>query len=401
MPTSADVVVVGGGYAGMAAARELADRGQQVVVVEKEAIGWLASTRNGGMVIPELKAGPRALEREYGPVGRRMYAEVNEAFDHVEALVGRRRNRLRLRADRPALPRPLAPPRSGAAGDGARARHRARRAGRGTSPATSCPTRSARPSSTAVSSSNAPVGSSRRRSTEVWCVERSMPAPRCTTTPRRWPSSIDRAGRVAGSSRRRGSIDARVVIVFTNAYADGLLPCLQRSVLPVGSFIIATEVLDPQVAEAVSPRRRMLVDTKNFLFYWRLTPDGRMAFGGRRSFARTSLTQAREFLGEQLVRVHPATRRREGRVRVGRQRGDHLRPLAPRRLDRWRVVRHRVQRIGRCDEHLDGSASGPGGVRRRRPTGVQRAASSAHPRVAAAEPLPAARRPWYRHQDTR
>ena len=94
-------------------------------------------------------------------------------------------------------------------------------------------------------------------------------------------------------------------MVFTNAYADGLVPALQRSVLPVGSFIIATEVLDPQVAEVVSPRRRMLVDTKNFLFYWRLTPDGRMAFGGRRSFARTSLTQAREFLGDQLVRVHP------------------------------------------------------------------------------------------------
>ena len=89
----------------------------------------------------------------------------------------------------------------------------------------------------------------------------------------------------------RGLIDARVVLVFTNAYADGLLPELQRSVLPVGSFIIATEVLEPELAAAVSPRRRMFVDTKNFLFYWRLTPDGRIAFGGRRSFARTSLTR--------------------------------------------------------------------------------------------------------------
>ena len=58
LPTSADAVVIGGGYAGMAAAYELAVRGQQVVVLEKDAIGWGASTRNGGMVIPELKAGP-------------------------------------------------------------------------------------------------------------------------------------------------------------------------------------------------------------------------------------------------------------------------------------------------------------------------------------------------------
>jgi glycine/D-amino acid oxidase-like deaminating enzyme len=58
-----------------------------VVVLDAHPVGWGASTRNGGMVIPELKAGPAALERVYGPLGRRMYAEVNEAFDHVESLV--------------------------------------------------------------------------------------------------------------------------------------------------------------------------------------------------------------------------------------------------------------------------------------------------------------------------
>jgi glycine/D-amino acid oxidase-like deaminating enzyme len=84
-PAEADVVV-GAGYAGLSAARELGVAGRSVLVVDAHPVGWGASTRNGGMVIPELKAGPAAMARAYGPLGGRMYAEVNEAFDHVEAL---------------------------------------------------------------------------------------------------------------------------------------------------------------------------------------------------------------------------------------------------------------------------------------------------------------------------
>ena len=106
----------------------------------------------------------------------------------------------------------------------------------------------------------------------------------------------------------RGSIRAHLVFVATNATADALLPRLQRRVLPIGSFIIATEPLDPELARSVSPRNRMLVDTKNLLFYWRLTPDGRLAFGGRRSLRTTTVAEAAEFLLDSMVRVHPQLR---------------------------------------------------------------------------------------------
>ena len=86
-PQSADCVVVGAGYAGLSCARDLARSGRSVVVLDAHPAGWGASSRNGGMVIPELKAGPAALERSYGPLGRRMYDEVNQAFDHVEGLI--------------------------------------------------------------------------------------------------------------------------------------------------------------------------------------------------------------------------------------------------------------------------------------------------------------------------
>ena len=95
------------------------------------------------------------------------------------------------------------------------------------------------------------------------------------------------------------------MIVATNAYADGLLPELRRRVLPIGSFIVTTEPLEAEVLDAVSPRRRMFVDTKSFLFYWRTTPDGRVLFGGRRSLGPASLDEAREFLTASLRRLHP------------------------------------------------------------------------------------------------
>ena len=56
LPARADVVVVGGGYTGMAAADELARRGRSVVVLEAERLGWGASSRNGGMVHPGAEA---------------------------------------------------------------------------------------------------------------------------------------------------------------------------------------------------------------------------------------------------------------------------------------------------------------------------------------------------------
>ena len=103
----------------------------------------------------------------------------------------------------------------------------------------------------------------------------------------------------------RGPVEAAEVFVATNAYADDLLPSLRRRVLPVGSFIVATEVLDAALRDELIPRRRMVFDTRHLLSYWRLSPDGRMVFGGRTSLAPTTVARARDVLSRELVRVHP------------------------------------------------------------------------------------------------
>src|SRR6185503_8142515 len=71
LPDTADVVVVGGGYAGLCAARELARRGVAVTLLEAQTLGFGASTRNGGIVHPGYKWGPRQLRKRYGEaIGR-------------------------------------------------------------------------------------------------------------------------------------------------------------------------------------------------------------------------------------------------------------------------------------------------------------------------------------------
>lgn len=318
LPAEADVVVVGAGYAGLSAARELAQRGRSVVVLDAEPIGWGASTRNGGMVIPELKAGPAALTAAHGPLGGRLYSEVNEAFDHLEGLVAgpdgtagkdgvdgadgadgiecdyRRTGQLFLAHAPRLVPslRAMAREHAEELGEPVRFVERDRLADE---------IGSAAYHGGVVFDRTGAVHPAKLHGGLVHAASAAGAALHGSTR----ATAITRQGSGSRVTTPTGSIEARHVVVMTNAYADGLLPDLRRRVVPVGSFIIATEVLDPDLARAVSPRNRMLVDTKNFLFYWRLTPDGRMLFGGRRSLAASTVPQARDFLYDSMVAVHP------------------------------------------------------------------------------------------------
>ncbi|HET7726026.1 MAG TPA: FAD-dependent oxidoreductase, partial [Candidatus Limnocylindrales bacterium] len=82
-----DVLVVGGGYTGLSAARRAAELGATTLVAEAETLGWGASTRNGGMCHPGFKWRLRTLIRRYGDaLGSRFYQDSVEAFEHVAAL---------------------------------------------------------------------------------------------------------------------------------------------------------------------------------------------------------------------------------------------------------------------------------------------------------------------------
>jgi glycine/D-amino acid oxidase-like deaminating enzyme len=88
VPERADVVVIGGGYTGINAARVLARAGAKVTLLEAETLGFGGSTRNGGIVHPGYKWGPQELIDRYGEdTGRALFHETLDAYDVVKRLI--------------------------------------------------------------------------------------------------------------------------------------------------------------------------------------------------------------------------------------------------------------------------------------------------------------------------
>jgi glycine/D-amino acid oxidase-like deaminating enzyme len=79
----------------------------------------------------------------------------------------------------------------------------------------------------------------------------------------------------------RGTIRADQVLVATSGYTGRPFRWLQARIAPVGSFIIVTEPLGREVCDQLMPTRRMASDSKSLLYYFRITPDHRLLFGGR------------------------------------------------------------------------------------------------------------------------
>jgi glycine/D-amino acid oxidase-like deaminating enzyme len=86
----------------------------------------------------------------------------------------------------------------------------------------------------------------------------------------------------------RGKFTAGDVVIATNGYTGDVTPQFKRRVVPVGSYIIATEELPHDIAKGLSPNNRTIADTRRVLTYYRMSPDGkRLIFGGRARFGHT------------------------------------------------------------------------------------------------------------------
>lgn len=313
LPEVVDVAVIGAGFTGLSAARTLAKRGARVAVLESQTIGWGASSRNGGMVLTGLKLGIRKLIARYGREHtRRMYAASLASIDCVEQIIDEEK----IECDFS---------RCGHLEVACKQRHFANYA----------------------------------RQAEIIEVEfdhklRVVPKSElgdeigssiyfgglvdeasAGCNPARYVSGLARSAVKRGAeifeharveniqreSRQgeqgwklnttRGLLWAHEVFVATSGYTSSTTPLLQKKLIPIGSFIITTEVLPTGLASELSPRNRMIYDSKNFLHYFRLTPDGRMLFGGRAAFFpenEQTVRRSGEILKQGMIRVYPQLR---------------------------------------------------------------------------------------------
>jgi glycine/D-amino acid oxidase-like deaminating enzyme len=103
-----------------------------------------------------------------------------------------------------------------------------------------------------------------------------------------------------------GSIAARNVVVATNGYTGVLMPWLRRRVIPIGSYIIATEPLPRETMDRLMPRDRIVSDTRKIVYYYRASPDRtRILFGGRVSHDETDPRVSGPRLHADMVALFP------------------------------------------------------------------------------------------------
>jgi len=310
LPEEVDVAVIGAGFTGLSAARTLAQRGATVAVLEAETVGWGASSRNGGMVLTGLKLGVNQLISRYGrECTQRMYAASLASMDCVEQLV-REEN---IDCDFSRCGHLEVACKQKHFDDYARQaeviarefNHQLRVVPR--------------------SELQSEIGSTIYYGGMVDEVSAGL-------NPARYVAGLASAAAKAGAAifegtrvekierqgaqgwhliTSRGDLRARDVFVGTSGYTGAATPALRKKIIPIGSYIITTEVLPEALARELSPRNRMIYDSKNYLYYYRLTPDHRMLFGGRAAFfpeTADSVRKSAEILRRGMIDVYPKLR---------------------------------------------------------------------------------------------
>jgi len=313
LPERVDVLVIGAGFTGLSAARTLAKRGAKVAVLDSETVGWGASSRNGGMVLTGMKLGVNKLISMYGRERtQRMYAASLASIDCVEEVVQEegidcdfaRRGHLEVACKQKHFD-DYARQTEVIAREFGHQLHVVQKHELGSEIGSGIyyggmvdevsaglnPARYVAGLGCAVMKAGAEV----YEHSLVRAIERE--------------SSQGESGWKISTSR--GGLWARDVFVGTSGYTGRATPALQKKIIPIGSFIITTEVLPEALARELSPRNRMIYDSKNYLYYYRLTPDRRMLFGGRAAFFpvnNQTVRRSAEILRRGMIDVYPQLR---------------------------------------------------------------------------------------------
>ncbi|RST77290.1 FAD-binding oxidoreductase [Siminovitchia acidinfaciens] len=93
--------------------------------------------------------------------------------------------------------------------------------------------------------------------------------------------SIDKKNQMFYLTTPNGKVVAKELVIATNGYTTSITKQLARSIIPMNSNMIATEPLDETIAKKLIPKKRGAFDTKNLLYYFRLSSDNRLLFGSR------------------------------------------------------------------------------------------------------------------------
>ncbi|MFV2032406.1 MAG: NAD(P)/FAD-dependent oxidoreductase, partial [Gammaproteobacteria bacterium] len=304
LPEKTDVLIIGSGYTGLHCALETAGDGRDTLVIDEQTPGWGCSARNGGQVSGEVKPDYDALSRKYG--ADQAFDLIREAHNSLDWLSEYIHSE-HIDCDFIQCGR-------------YHAAHNPRQFKRLVELANNQPGGLEQPLSIVERKDQASeIDSDFYHGGLVFCRH-------CSLDPAKYHQGVLQAVTACGArvvshcralhiERRsdgfrvttsKGVIDAKKVVVATSGYTGAVTPWQRRRLVPIGSYMLATEQLDPARVSAMMPKDRVYSDTRKLVVYYRRSPDGtRILFGGRVSVFESDPVKSAPALRQEMLRIFP------------------------------------------------------------------------------------------------
>lgn len=305
LPKEVDVLVVGSGFTGLSAALTLARSGRSVLVCDAAEIGHGASTRNGGHVSAKMRRGLDSIAKEHGEdAAIDAWNTAKASRTYIEDLVEREKIDCDFRTC--------------ARFYGA---HKAKDFD-GLAKTTDTLTRKLGLNLEVVQRTDqhhyiatdvyhgglldkGTAGFHPAKFIAGLCdrVEQAGGILRSHTK----VEGYDRVGDGFRVSTSRGEVRAAKIVIGTNGYTRRELPYFARRIVPIGSYLIATEPLGREAVERLMPGCELAIDTRRAASYMRMSPDRtRMMYGGRVAARQISAIKSGPRLKAVLDNIFPS-----------------------------------------------------------------------------------------------
>lgn len=298
----ADVCVIGGGYTGLSAALNLAERGLDVVLLEAERIGFGASGRNGGLIGSGQRKDVLETEALFGyDRSRLLWDFAQEAKADIAGRVARHAIDCDLQQGQVV------------------GIHSRRYAGWARELSQALADRYDYPDMQVLDAEE-----TRAMVATDGYIEGMFDPHAATIHPLNFALGLARACDAAGVSiyedsrvtaytrsdpatirTANGTVTASHIVLACNGYLGKLEPRVAGKIMPINNFVVATEPLGETRARALISGRYGVHDTRFVVHYYRLTHDHRLLFGGGENYRRGFPGDIAAFVRPSLLKVFP------------------------------------------------------------------------------------------------